>query len=51
MKTWKKESVKSIASSLISIICGLLIGSVILLIMALIPSKGVSLSFKSFIER
>lgn len=50
MKTWKKDSVKSIASSLISIICGLLIGSVILLIMALIPSKGVSLSFKSFIE-
>ena len=50
MKTWKKDSVKSIASSLISIVCGLLIGSVILLIMALIPSKGVTLSFKSFIE-
>lgn len=50
MKTWKKDSVKSIASSLISIICGLLIGALILFIMAIIPSGGVSLSLKSFIE-
>ena len=50
MKTWKKDSVKSVASSLISIVCGLLIGSVILFIMALIPTKGISLSFKSFID-
>lgn len=50
MKTWKKDSVKSIASSIISIILGLLIGAVILLIMAIIPVKGVNLTFKSFIE-
>ena len=50
MKTWKKESVKSVASSLISIVCGLLIGCVILFVMALIPIKGTSLSFKSFID-
>lgn len=46
----KKDSVKSVASSLISIVCGLLIGSAILFIMALIPTKGISLSFKSFID-
>ena len=50
MKSWQKDSVKSVASSLISIICGLLIGATILLIMALIPTKGVNLTFKSFME-
>ena len=50
MKTWKKDSVKSIASSLISIVCGLVIGCIILVIMACIPTKGVSLSFKSAID-
>ena len=50
MKTWEKDSVKSIASSLISIICGLLIGGLILFIMFLIPTKGITLSFKSFVD-
>ena len=50
MKTWKKDSVKSIASSLISIVFGLLIGCIILIIMAVIPSKGASLSFKTAID-
>lgn len=50
MKEWKKDSVKSVASSLISIIFGLLIGCVILVIMALVPTKGTSLSFKTAID-
>ena len=50
MKTWEKDSVKSVASSLISIICGLLIGCLILLLMLIIPLKNLSLSFKSFNE-
>ncbi len=50
MKTWRKDSVKSIASSLISIVCGLLIGCVILVIMALIPINGSKLSFKTAID-
>ena len=50
MKTWKKDSVKSIASSLTSIVFGLLIGCIILIIMTIIPSKGVSLSFKTAME-
>ena len=50
MKKWENDSVKSVVSSLISIIFGLLIGAVILIIMAMIPFKGVSLSFKTAIE-
>lgn len=50
MKTWKKDSVKSIASSLTSIVFGLLIGCIILIIMTIIPSKGISLSFKTAME-
>lgn len=50
MKTWKKDSVKSIASSIMSIILGLIIGCVILVIMAIIPTKGSSLSFKAAID-
>lgn len=34
MKLWKKDSIKSIASSVISIICGLFIGVIILLLLA-----------------
>lgn len=50
MKTWKKDSVKSVASSLMSIVFGLIIGCLILVVMALIPSKGVQLSAKSALE-
>lgn len=50
MKTWKKDSTISIASSLVSIVCGLLIGCVVLIIMAIIPTKGVTLSFKTAID-
>ena len=50
MKNWEKDSVKSVASSLISIIFGLLIGCIILVIMALIPFKGVTFSFKTAME-
>ena len=49
MKSWKKDSVKSITSSLLSILCGFLIGAFILIIVALIPSKT-SISSKSVIE-
>lgn len=50
MKNWEKDSVKSVASSLISIVFGLLIGCIILVIMALIPFKGVTFSFKTAME-
>ena len=50
MKVWQKDSVKSISSSLISIICGLVIGCLILVIMALIPVNGSKLSFKTAIN-
>ncbi len=50
MKTWKKDSVKSISSSLISIGFGLVIGCLILVIMALIPVNGSKLSFKTAID-
>lgn len=50
MKTWKKDSVKSVASSIISIILGLSIGCIILLISGLIPSGGVATSFKTIIN-
>jgi simple sugar transport system permease protein len=47
MKLWNKDASKSIASSLISIICGLLIGCFILIIITIIPTKGTSLSFNT----
>lgn len=50
MKVWKKESVKSITSSLISIICGLVIGCVILILITIFPTKGTSLSFNTAID-
>ena len=50
MKTWKKDSVKSISSSLISIGFGLVIGCLILVIMALIPVNGSKLSLKTAID-
>ena len=50
MKLWKKDSTKSIASSLISIICGLLIGCFILIIITIFPTKGTSLSFNTAID-
>ena len=50
MKLWKKDSVKSIASSLLSIILGLLIGCVILIVLAIVKVKGTTLSFSSYIE-
>ena len=50
MKLWAKDSTKSVASSLISIVCGLVIGCVILVILALIKVKGASLSFSSAVD-
>ena len=50
MKLWSKDSTKSVASSLISIVCGLVIGCVILVILALIKVKGASLSFSSAVD-
>lgn len=50
MKVWKKESVKSITSSLISIICGLLIGCFILLIAGIIPINGVAKPFRTILN-
>lgn len=50
MKLWKKDSVKSIASSLISIICGLIIGCIILIIITIIPTKGTILSFGTAVD-
>lgn len=50
MKFWAKDSSKAIAASLISIVCGLLIGCLILIIIAIIPMKGTNLSFKSVVN-
>lgn len=50
MKLWKKDSVKAIASSLISIACGLIIGCIILIIITLIPTKGTILSFGTAVD-
>ena len=50
MKLWKKDSVKSIASSIISILCGLIIGCIILIIITLFPTKGTMLSFGTAID-
>ncbi len=50
MKLWKKDSVKSIASSLISILCGLIIGCIILIIITLFPTKGTMLSFGTAVD-
>ncbi len=50
MKTWKKDSVKAITSSVMSIILGLVIGCLILVIMAIIPSKTSSLSLKTALD-
>lgn len=47
MKTWKKESVKVTASSLISIFAGLLIGGIILLILSGKKVGGTSISIKA----
>lgn len=47
MKLWNKDSSKLIASSLISIVCGLLIGCFILVIITIFPTKGTSLSFNT----
>ena len=50
IKFWEKDSSKSIASSLISIVCGLLIGCFILIIITIFPTKGTSLSFGTAID-
>lgn len=50
MKFWAMDSTKSIASSLISIIFGLLIGCIILVGITIFPTKGTSLSFSSAID-
>ena len=50
MRVWKKSSIKSITSSLISIFLGLIIGCVILLILAFIKVRGTTLSFSSAID-
>ena len=44
MKFWKKGSVKSVASSLISIVCGMLIGCLILIIMTIFPAGDLPIS-------
>lgn len=50
MKVWEKDFVKSVFSSLISILFGLIIGCLILLIITIFPSKGTTLTFKSAID-
>lgn len=50
MRQWKKDSVKSVASSLISIVCGLLIGCLILILVAIVPSEGAEISFKTMMD-
>ena len=50
MKLWKKDPVKSIASSLISIVFGLVIGCILLIIITLFPTKGTILSFGTAID-
>lgn len=50
MKAWKKDSVKSVTSSLISILCGLLIGCFVLLIAGIIPINGASKPFRTIIN-
>lgn len=50
MRLWSKDSTKSIASSLISILLGLIIGCIFLIIMSLFPTKGVTLSFRTVID-
>jgi simple sugar transport system permease protein len=50
MKVWKKDATKSIAASLISIVCGLSIGCLILIIITIIPTKETSLSFNTAID-
>lgn len=47
MKFSKKESVHSVASSLLSILFGLLIGCVLLLILVFIPNGSMQISFKN----
>lgn len=44
MKFWEKPSVKSIASSLTSIIFGLVIGCIILFVVGLVPTKGMTIT-------
>ena len=50
MKLWKKDSVKSIVASLISIFLGLIIGCIILFLMTIFKTKGSTLTFKSAID-
>ncbi len=50
MNLWEKDSVKSIASSLISIVFGLIIGCILLIIITLFPTKGTILSFGTAID-
>ena len=50
MRLWSKDSIKSIASSIISIILGLVIGCIFLIFMSIIPTKGVTLSFRTVID-
>lgn len=50
MKFWSMDSSKSIASSLISIVFGLLIGCIILIAITIFPTKGTELTFKSLID-
>ena len=50
MKFWSMDSSKSIASSLISIVFGLLIGCIILITITIFPTKGTELTFKSLID-
>ena len=50
LEFWKKDSTKSIFSSLISIVLGLLIGCIILFIMVFLNVKGSTLTLKSAFE-
>lgn len=50
MNLWSKDSTKSIASSLISIVFGLIVGCIILIIITIFPTQGTALSFKSLID-
>lgn len=47
MRFWRKDSVKAISASLISILCGMILGSIILLLIAGKTIGGITISGKS----
>ena len=50
MKLWKKQGVRAVVASLISIVGGMLIGCIILVVMTFLPSAGLPLKFMDAIK-